>query len=561
VNKGDFLSRIGGERGSSRPGAARPDLAQLYASSGAALREMADGGGDTRRSQALADAINRALHAVGRARPLAALIVRREKERTIIATRVRPALLSSSRIPYDGKERETTLVLPPQAKDVEPTLALADAFFEQKPVVAKGPIAGELVVVTEEHRNSSEGALPTEAVQQCADTIAMLARHRAERPAWELAENEAQLLACVDAVATAGGDSARDVVDWWRASDSSWRTWAAAFILSSLEGIDVLEAIVRELEALPLEAVEQGERAAEALLVAPHPHVPELARELVGAGHPVARAVGAEVLARRGLLSAEELSTHLLDSNMPVLRAAVRACGRVLSSEVGIPLLLPYRHHPDAGIAWSAARQLALWGRPEPYFDIRAGRCRALGVEALEILIQFGDASDLERFDGIVGQLPASEALISAIARYGSPSAWALLLHHLADPDLSEAAANGLRTLFGELVPPAEVKNAATWRRAIASAKLDPHARYRRGQPWRVQTVVDECRGGALSRRELEVRLDELVVRTAVSIDIDFARWSSDVLPMLGRAMDVMARADAAYRAGSWDCKSAGFRS
>jgi hypothetical protein len=235
------------------------------------------------------------------------------------------------------------------------------------------------------------------------------------------------------------------------------------------------------------------------------------------------------------------------------LRAAVRASRRLPAAQ-GSALLLPLLDHPKREVAWPVARQLARWHRPEPYMRVRDGLplARVLGIDALELLIQSGDATDLDRFDEILTRTPVSEAHVSAVARFGHPTTWAFLVHYLSMPDFAEIAARGLVTLFGARVPSRDLLDARAWQAAIAEARLDPALRYRRGEPWRPGVVVQECFDGHGSRHELEVRLDELGARTGLAGDVDTWAWSPDLHPALRPVLHAFQRGDATWRPGSW---------
>ena len=78
---------------------------------------------------------------------------------------------------------------------------------------------------------------------------------------------------------------------------------------------------------------------------------------------------------------------------------------------------------------------------------------------------------------------------------------------------------------------------AIAWKAAITGAKLDPSIRYRRGEPWRPATVVNELRGGELPRAEVEARIDELTVRGRLAHRVDLSRWTVDVEPEMAAFM------------------------
>jgi hypothetical protein len=537
------------------PGASIDDL---YAASALAA---VPGEGDVETARALAKAINAALASGQRGVHVGGLVARRESARIPTASRDRPALLAFERATYDGSEPETTVMLPSASNPGEdvPEEAAA-AFFNARPDVPLRPEAtGRLVELIGDTSAHPRLELRAEVVSACADNVAMLARHRDERPQWERRENEEALLANVDAIGASGGDCVRLVVEWWRAGEDPWKTWAAVFVLACFGRTDVLEAIARELDDLPPDATAHVTTAADALLVAPHPHVAELARDLSVSPNPVARAIGVEVLSRKNLLDPEQVCRHMSDANLPVLAAALRA-STVLGRSTGSAVLVPFLQHHEHEVVWAATRRLARWHRPEPYFAVRQGRCRVLGRRALEVLIQFGDATDLECFDELVASGPGTVEVLSAVARFGEPSAWAYLVHHLSDPELSDAAARGLTTLFGSIVPRREAKSAAAWRDAIAKCSLEPGLRLRSGKPWHPGAVANECLQGEVDRAEMQARIDELVVRADVTIDVDLALWSPDVRSGLEPALTSLQRS-ATYRPGSWDCKAVGFRS
>lgn len=539
--------------------AARID--DLYAAAATAL-DPVDGPADDALVEMLATAINLALPRGDRTAHVGRLVSGRHASPVPLASRDRPSRLTFDRATFDGSERETTVMLPGAGDAIEEASdQVVQAFFAAKPDAPLRPEAtGRLVELAGDTSARSRRELRAEVVSACAERIAMLARHRDERPMWEQAENEEALLANVDAIGACGGDCVRTLVAWRRTvADDPWATWAAVFTLACFDGTDALEAILRELDELPLDAADHVMPAAEALLVAPHPHIPELALDLLASRNPITRAIGIEVLGRRKLLTPEQVRHHARDANIPVLAAALRA-SRVLDLHAGVELVLPFLQHRSFDVAWAAARQLARWRRPEPYFEVRKGRCRALGRKALELLIQFGDASDLDCFEEIVAREPATRETLSAVARFGEASVWAYLLHHLADPELVDAAARGLETLFGSIVPRRETRSATAWRDAIAKLTIVPGVRLRSGKPWHPAALASEILRGDIDRAEVQGRMDELALRAAIDVDVDLALWSPDTRGTLAAAMNATERTLATFRAGSWTCVAAGFR-
>ncbi len=489
-----------------------------------------------------------------RAHALATLARRTARAAPFHATRERAQLLTPARDAFDGTFPDPTALLSAKADDGDAVPDVAPLVFPG--VKAKRPADGPFIVRKGAGAAEPEGVVRGEIVLQCADTIGMLTRHRVERPMHELADNEAQLFTQLDALAISGGDVVRSLVSFWRENaEHPWKAQGVALALACLDGIDVLEAIFREIEALPPDQDGLVIPLAEALLVAPHSNVPDLARDLLASPSPISRAVALEALARRAPLSVEEIRPHLADAHPAVVGAAVRACAAI-PPPVGLPLLMPLVGRPQMGVAWPAARQLLVWGRPEPYFEVRSGRAAGLGPFALEVLVLAGGMEDLELFDQLAAKEPASPALVSAIARFGAPTAWALLCHHLGDDELSDAAARALATVFGDRVPLKEVKKPAAWRAAIAKGRFDGKVRTRRGEPWRPRTVVAEMRRGDFPRVEMRARIDELMARTGARVDAELGRWAPDTWSAIHLSIEAFDKADAHYPPGTWTTRA-----
>ncbi len=485
-----------------------------------------------------------------RAHALASLARRIPRFAPFHATRERAQLLTPARAAFDASLSAPTAGSSAKAADDDAVPNIAPLVFPA--VKAKRSPDGPFIVRKGAGAAEGEDVVRGEIVLQCADTIGMLTRHRVERPMHELAENEGQLFTQLDALAISGGDVVRSLVSFWRENaESRWKSQGVALALACLDGIDVLQAIFQEIEALPPDQDQLVIPLAEALLVAPHPNVPDLARDLLASPSPISRAVALEALARRTPLALEEIRPHLADAHPAVVGAAVRACA-ALPPPVGLPLLMPLVARPHVGVAWAAARQLLLWGRPEPYFEVRSGRATGLGPFALEVLVLAGGLGDLELFDQLAAKLPASPALLSAVARFGAPTAWALLCHHLGDDELADAAARALATLFGDRVPLKEANKPAAWRAAISKGRFDGTTRMRRGEPWRPRTVAAEMRRGDFPRAEMRVRIDELIVRTGARVDADLGRWAPDTWSAIHLSTEAFDKADAHYPPGTW---------
>jgi hypothetical protein len=372
----------------------------------------------------------------------------------------------------------------------------------------------------------------------CLDTIARCARQRVQQPLDGVAGTERTLLVACDALAAIGDDVVSLVLETWEGtldSPSPWQSWAAAAALSSLAGVDALEAVAFGLAKLPFTEALHAAAVAEALAIFNHPELDLFARDLVDHRHPLLRAAGIETLSLRGALTADEVRRLLWDANVPVLLSAVRALGRLPDEEGAslLPILLRWMKFPDPRVAWSAARVLLQHGRTEPLDELREGRLRNLApADALELLVLAGDASDLERMQRLITRIPVGQHELSAIARFGHVGAWTFLLHHLAEGELVDEATSALVTLFGPLTSPEQLDDAAAWKRAILSRGLDTNVRYRRGEPWSPRVVAAEIELGSLSREDVEARFNELQVRAGLAPVAELWRFSAESEPM-----------------------------
>ena len=117
-------------------------------------------------------------------------------------------------------------------------------------------------------------ALPYAIVDQCLDAIAAFARDRSAEPLSVRADAERRILARTDAILATGGDCIAMMLDRWARSLESphaWGTWAAVFVLGSIEGSDALAAVKTGLLRLGPDALDHATQAAEALAVSRHP--------------------------------------------------------------------------------------------------------------------------------------------------------------------------------------------------------------------------------------------------------------------------------------------------
>lgn len=360
----------------------------------------------------------------------------------------------------------------------------------------------------------------------CLERVAMLARHRSERPLAARPRAEGRLLAQIDALAQAGASPA-DLASFWagEGEEDPWITWAVVFALASFDGAEPLAAIADLVEALPDDDPSPGSLAAEALLVAPHPHVALLARDLARSDSPAARAAAIEVRSRQGGVDGPAALEALADAHPLPAMAALRALARTELPYVPSALRAALRH-PDARVAREASRTVAVLGHRDAYLEARADASLAakLGPAAVELLVGAGDLADLPVLQSIVRRAPASAEQLDAVARFGHPATWAYLAHYLDHDTLGEPAQRALFTLFGPLVPDARELRPASLRDALSRAEIAPDVRLRRGRPWSLEAVAAECARDDLTRRDLDLRLDELRAH-GVAAGLDTALW------------------------------------
>ena len=393
------------------------------------------------------------------------------------------------------------------------------------------------------------------------DWIALLARHRFERRVNERAREESRLLMLGDAFAASEHDCVGVALRWWQEqvdSPDPWKGWALAFALGTLDGDDIPVAITRALEMLPPHASRHAEIMAQALCVCPHPALAWLAEDLARSAHPVARGVGVDLLSRYQKLSPDQLARHLSDPNPAVLLAAFRG---LLTLPRPLPpallsMLGSWMSYPKPPIAWAASRTLAVAGLADPYHRARSDPRFAslLGPKLVELLVFFGDVSDVPLVEAVIRKGPVTPGLLDAIARFGCPKVWAFLVHYLSDADMAGDAADALELLFGERVARSARLEPEAWREGIKGAKLSQDLRYRFGEPWRPSAMVAEYRRGMIGTSALIGRADEVVVRARLDESLDLSAWLPEAMPRLDAFFAAVARADGRLTPGGWEC-------
>ncbi len=360
-------------------------------------------------------------------------------------------------------------------------------------------------------------------VAGCLERMAMLSRHRDERPWSEHESIEARLLAQARAVVEARASVADLLTLWDDAEDEPRMTWAVVFALRFLDGDT---AVADLLDRLPSDAIDHARLAADALVAGVPREGVTLGSELSNTARPLVRAVGLEILSRSGQLGAEEASKALDDGDAEVAASALRALARLAEPGAAVPQIRAHLTHADPEVVWEAARALTLFGHRDAYAAVceNGPLSKVLGPQALEILALAGEPDDVATLERVVRRVSMSAETLSVVARFGHPVAWPYLVRGLERPELADEAGRALVTLFGPLSIEEPV-DAATWRAMLEGVKIPAALRLRRGEPWSADAVLAECASGELPRREIEVRRDELRARRGVPPGVDLGAW------------------------------------
>lgn len=402
--------------------------------------------------------------------------------------------------------------------------ALADFASEATPLLALDEKAGLPISPDQFYRDVIEDAV---------EILGAVARHRFEGPWSRKPEEEARILGVIDAILAAGEGSPGAILASWRQAVSStdpWKTWAAAFALSSILGEPSLDMIAAGLAEVPPASLAHVALAAEAIALVPRPDAAALDAKL-NIANPVCRAVRLDLRTRRGQVETATLAGALSDPEAPIVDAALRHLDR--SPELFEPLAEKVRallDHPHRAIAWRAARALTLRGDTRPFHAVLSGDPLAsrLGPFALELFVLAGKMDDLRAMDRVLGVMKPTPAVLSAIARFGHPRVLSFLTFSLTDKALTEAAATALETLFGDIVPPQNRPHPEAWSRAVAARGIDPDARLRRGAPWSPAVVAAEIQTGTLNRTDLIARADELRCRAKIPSSLDLGAFGDE---------------------------------
>lgn len=449
--------------------------------------------------------------------------------RARVATRDRSALLSWS------SESDSTvgvadnagprMMAPdepePEPSDEQPALPSRAGTLSRQPEPGDLPGIKPPVSLAAETPDAVTDARWIEGVVHTAiDRAAGVVRARRQRAWSAAAEVDEILFEQIDAIAAAGKPALEALLAFWdQAMDSPHPFGAAAVAtaLASLEGPKALSALLPKMEALPRDDTVRGRAIAEALASSPHPEIASFARMLATSPHPIARATGVEVLASLRAISPEELGLFLTEGSPPVLAAAARSVLRSDPKETValLPVLRKWLGLPYSDVVWEAARTLLILGHRDPLDETREGRLQLhrLGARGPLLLAMAGTALDAPLLAKLVERTKMTPAHLGSLSRFGHAGMWAFFVHALEQAELSDAAANALVNLFGELVDPTESEDPNAWRAALKAKHFDVATRWRGGEPWSASALVADARKGKAPRHVLQQDVDELAVR------------------------------------------------
>ncbi len=324
------------------------------------------------------------------------------------------------------------------------------------------------------------------------------------------------------------------------------------FVLGSLRGDDTRDQIARLLQVSDLDDADLWTAAADALSLAPHPGIAALAGGMLQHAEPARRALGLELLARKGLLQGEALGPACADDDPRVARAAARALGRV-AGPVESAAVYRLLHHEDHEVARHGLHGAALRGDPRALLRARELTAQGRGAhgEAVMLLSLCGGRGELELIakDG-------SACGAEACGWFGDPSLLAPLLAALEGEDETRklAAAEALQRITGggltEAEPAPDLEagpeaqaflpgyreprrvhesslDAEAWRSYVErqQPRAQQDQRYRYGRPFvAVHDLWEIAEAGAV-RYDRERAYLELRVRFGVSAPLDTAAF------------------------------------
>lgn len=396
--------------------------------------------------------------------------------------------------------------------------------------------------------------------QNCLSDLLLLSRHRMERRMSEAGSEETQLLKVGDALSRTGSGVLSFLGKFWpiqRSQDDAYRSWAMAYACGTLAGSESLSLLGRTLSELPPRSSGDAQLAGEALSLIRRPELSELADLWLEASHPVLRCVAIELHSRTGKFGPERAHRWLRDPNLGVIETTLNCLARCreLPSEV-LDLVACWMAVPDPDIAWASSRCLLLHGdlRPHARLESSESFAKCLGPLALELLVLCGGEKDRTRISKTHTERRATPAHLDRVARCGLGASAPYLRNHLKNPMLADDAASALEVMLGPHPDPNQRMDSNSWSAWIQELKLEPGQRYRCGEPWAPTSLAQEIELGELSRRGLQLRLDEFRVRLGRQVSVDVNAWALHLDQALESALPELELPDRRVRSGSFGC-------
>jgi hypothetical protein len=325
-------------------------------------------------------------------------------------------------------------------------------------------------------------------------------------------------------------------------------TWAALFVLGSIDGDDSRDQIARLVHVTDLEDEALFEALADALSFAPHRGIETLLQRFFQGSDKSLVRLSIRVLSRRRALPTDALRPLLrLDDPIilrEVLEALERAPGELDTSELTHLLM-----HPDEAVFRAAAECATARGLGAGIREAKARLASGRPCDRAALLTAVGaDEHALEHVLGAAASSSPSRAIHEALGWYGSIEAVPFLLGRLRDGD--EAAVLGLQRITGaslsdedrelptyaedelpfvrtKFVAPRFVvplsldadRWAAWWERYGRAA--EPRVRYRWGHRWSTRDDLYELRDAVASPDERRLAYLELCARTGGTLPFD----------------------------------------
>lgn len=342
-------------------------------------------------------------------------------------------------------------------------------------------------------------------------------------PHLERSEAAERILAHLDALAEAGlsAQALRTFIDEAEL-DTPGTLWISTLLFGCFDTnafSDEFESWIESIEATYDEIVE----IAEALRILPNPRFRELTRRWLNGRSAIPCAIALEAVSPDQI--ALEALARIEDHENSYVQVAIE---RLFWQRPEMQSMLARRNWAwtnasSLDCCYHAARVHLLQRDFEPLHRLRQGDTRAidaLGPYALEILALAGDGRDSQLAAELARSWPTTPQLLDSLGRIGLPSLFPRLLAELESDDFDDEAMLALTTAVGS-------QNAAelrqNWEQAIeALPKLPEATRLRHGQPYSLSAILEEMKRKELSARDLQLRADELFVRTGKRADIEW---------------------------------------